>query len=58
MEEVLIDNFPLSDAEDSSAGSLNRGRMKYLAQFRTLLETCQNLWESNHWELIGKKKER
>ena len=37
----LTNNLPLSDAEDNTSGSLNRGGVVDLPLLRTLLAICQ-----------------
>ena len=41
LEKFSANNFTLSDAEDNTSGSLNRGGIADLPLLRTLLAICQ-----------------
>ena len=41
LEKFLANNFALSDAEDNTSGTLNRGGIADLPLLRTLLAICQ-----------------
>ena len=45
-------NFALSDAEDNTSGSLNRGHIADLPFLRTLLAICQKSREPSFWEVM------
>ena len=50
LDKFSANNLALSDAEDSTSGSLNRGGLHLL---RTLLAIHQKSWELSFWEVIG-----
>ena len=52
LEKFLAGNFALSDAEDNTFRSLNRGGIVDLLLLRTLLVICQKFWEPNFWKVI------
>ena len=47
LEKLSANNFALSDAEDNTSGSLNRGGIADLPLWRTLLAICQKSRESS-----------
>ena len=49
--KFLADNLALSDTEDNTTGSLNRGGIAGLLLLRTLLPICQKSWEPSFWEV-------
>ena len=52
LEKILTNNFALSDAEDNTSGSLNRGAIADLPLLRTLLAICQKSREKSFWETV------
>ena len=52
LEKFLANRFALSNAEDNTSGSLNRGDIVDWPLLRTLLAVCQKPWEPNFWEVI------
>ena len=52
IEEASANNLALSDAEDNTSGSLNRGGIADLPLLRTLLAICQKSQEPSFWEVI------
>ena len=52
LEKFLANNFVLSDAEDNTSGSLNRGSIVDLPLLRTLLAIQQKFREPSFWEVI------
>ena len=52
LEKLLVNNFALSDAEDSTSWSLNRGGIADLPLLGTLLAICQNSQEPRLWEVM------
>ena len=52
LEKFLANNFALSDAEDNTSGSLNRGGIADLPLLRTLLAIRQKSQEPSFWEVI------
>ena len=50
--KFIGDNFRLSDAEDNTSGSLNRGGIADLALLRTIIALHQKFQESSFWEVI------
>ena len=52
LEKFLSNNFALSDAEDSTFGSLNRGDIADLLLLITLLVTRQKSREPSFWEVM------
>ena len=52
-KKFLANNFTLSDAEDNSSGTLNRGGITDLPLSKTLLAIHQKSQESNFREVIG-----
>ena len=50
--KFIGDNFRLSDAEDNTSGSLNRGGIADLALLRTIIAFHQKFRESSFWEVI------
>ena len=53
LEKFSANHFTLSDEEDNTSWSLNRGGIADLPLLRTLLAICQKAQESSFWELIG-----
>ena len=53
LEKFSGNNFALSDAEDSTSGSLNRGGTADLPLLRTLLAIRQKSREPSFWEVMG-----
>ena len=49
----LANNSNLSDTEDKTSMSLNRGSTVDLPLLRTLLAICQKSQEPSFWELTG-----
>ena len=47
LKKFLANNFALSDAEDNTSGTLNKGGMADLPLLRTLLTICQKSQESS-----------
>ena len=52
LEKFLANNFALSDAEDNTSGTLNRGGIADLPLLRTLLAICQKSREPSFWEVM------
>ena len=52
LRSLLANNFVLSDAEDNTSGSLNRGSISDLTLLRTVLAICQNSQEPSFWEVM------
>ena len=52
LEKFLAKNFALSDAEDNTSGSPNRGGITDLTLLRTLLAVCQKSRERGFWEVM------
>ena len=52
LEKFLANNFALSDAEDTTSGSLNRGSIADLPLLRTLLAIRQKSQEPSFWEMM------
>ena len=52
LEKFLAKNFALSDAEDNTSGSLNRGGIGDLLLLKTLLQIRQKYRESSFWVVI------
>ena len=52
LEEFSANNFALSDAEDNTSTSLNRGGIADLPLFRTLSAIRQKLREPSLWEVM------
>ena len=52
LEKFLANNFALSDAEDNTSGSLNRGGIADLPLLRTLLAIHQKSQEPSFWEVM------
>ena len=50
---VLEGKTSLSDAEDNTSGSLNKGGIADLPLLRRLLAICQKSRESSFWEVMG-----
>ena len=50
LEKFSANNFALSDAEDKTSGSLNRGGIADLSLLRTLLAICQKSRKPSFWE--------
>ena len=50
LRKVSANNFALSDAEDNSSGSLNRGDIADSPLLRTLLAIRQKSLEPSFWE--------
>ena len=53
LEKFSANNFALSDAEDNTSRSLNRGGIADLPLLRTLLAICQKSREPSFWEVMG-----
>ena len=51
-KEIHANNFALSDAEDYTSGSLNRGGIADLRLLRTLLGILQKSREPGFWEVM------
>ena len=51
-EKFSANNFALSDAEDNTSGSLNRGGIADLPLSRTLLAIRQKSREPSFWEVM------
>ena len=51
LEKSFVNNFALSDAEDSTSRSLYRRGIADLPLLRTLLAICQKSRESSSWEV-------
>ena len=52
IKKFLANNFALTDVEDDTCGSLNRGGIADLPLLRTLLAICQKSREPSFWEVI------
>ena len=52
LEKFSMSNFALSDAEDNTSGSLNKGGITDLPLLRTLLAIRQNSQELSFWEVM------
>ena len=52
LEKLLANNFALSDTEDNTPKSLNRGGIADLPLLRTLLAFHQKSREPNFWEVM------
>ena len=52
LEKFSANNFALSDAEDNTSGSLNRGGIADLPLLRTLLAIRQKSREPSFWEVM------
>ena len=52
LEKLSANNFALSDAEDNTSGSLNRGGIADLPLLRTLLAIRQKSREPSFWEVM------
>ena len=52
LEKFSMNNFTLSDAEDNTFRTLNRGGIVDLFLLRTLLAICQKLREPSFWEVM------
>ena len=52
-ENVLANNFALSDAEDNTSGPLNRGGIADLPLLRALLAIHQKSHEPSFWEVMN-----
>ena len=52
LEKFLANNFSLSDIEENTSGSLNRGGIADLPLLITLLVIHQKSWEPSFWEVI------
>ena len=52
LEKFLANNFALSDIEDNTCRSLNRGGIADLPLLRTLLAICQKYQEPNLWKMM------
>ena len=50
LEKFSANNFALSDAEDKTSGSLNRGDIADLSLLRTLLAICQKSRKPSFWQ--------
>ena len=51
-ENLLVNDFALSDAEDNTSGPLNRGSIADLPLLRTLLAIRQKSREPSFWEVM------
>ena len=56
LEKFSENNFALSDAEDNTFRTLNRGGIVDLLLLRTLLAICQKLQEPSFWEVMDCKE--
>ena len=52
-EKFSANNFALSDVEDNTSGTMNRGAIADLPLFRTLLATGQKSQEPSFWEVMN-----
>ena len=52
LENFVVNNIALSDAEDNTSGLLNRGRVANLPFLRTLLAIYQKSREPDLWEVM------
>ena len=52
MEKYSANRFALSEAEDNTSGSLNRGGIVDLPLLRTLSAICQKSQEPRFWEVM------
>ena len=52
LRKVLVNNSALSEAEDNTSGSLNRGGIADLPLLRTLLAIRQKSREPSFWEVM------
>ena len=52
LENDLVNNFALSNAEDNTSGMLNKGRKTDLPLLRTLLAIYQKSQETSSWKLM------
>ena len=52
LEKFSANNFALSDAEENTSGSLNRGGIADLPLLRTLLAIRQKSREPSFWEVM------
>ena len=52
LEKFLANDFALSEAEDNTSGSLNKGGIADLPLLRTLLVICQKSREPSFWEVM------
>ena len=52
LEKFSANNFILSDAEENTSGSLNRGGIADLPLLRTVLEIFQTSREPSLWEVV------
>ena len=52
LEKLLANNFTLSEAEENTSGSLNRGGIADLALLRTLLAIRQKFQEPSFWGVM------
>ena len=53
LERFSANNFALSDAEDNTSGSLNRGGIADLPLLRTLIAIRQKSQEPSFWSVMG-----
>ena len=53
IEKRLANSFTLSDTEDNTSGSFNRGVMVNLPLLRRQLAIHQKSWEPRFWEVMG-----
>ena len=52
LQKFSANNFALSDAEDNTSGTLNRGDIADLPLLRTLLAICQKSREPSFWDVM------
>ena len=52
LEKFLVNNFALTDAEDSTSGLLSRGGIADLPLLRTVLAIHQKSRETSFWEVM------
>ena len=53
LEKFPANNFVLSDTEDNTSGSLNRGGIPDLTFLRVILAICKKSREPSSWEVMG-----
>ena len=47
LEKILANKFSLSDSEDNTSGTMNRGGIADLSSLRTLLAISQKSWQKD-----------
>ena len=52
LRKVLANNLALSDAEDNTSESVNRGVIADLPLLKALLAICQKSREPSFWEVM------